>query len=43
MLPGVSGLRSMPRKMSGSEISTIDWLMNTISVPMVTVDNATQR
>ncbi len=33
----------MPRKMSGSEISTIDWLMKTISVPMVTVTSATQR
>ena len=43
MLPGVSGLRWMPRKMSGSEISTIDWLMKTMSVPSVTVDSAIQR
>ncbi len=33
----------MPRKMSGSEIRTIDWLMKTINVPMVTVTSATQR
>jgi len=29
--------------MSGSEMSTIDWLMNTISVPRVTVARATHR
>ena len=33
----------MPRNMSGSEMSTIDWLMKTISVPSVTVESATQR
>ena len=43
MLPGVSGLSWMPRKMSGSEMSTMDWLMKTISVPSVTVASATQR
>ncbi len=43
MLPGVSGLSWMPRKMSGSEMSTIDWLMKTINVPSVTVESATQR
>ncbi len=43
MLPGVSGLRSMPRKMAGREIRTIDWLMKTINVPSVTVMSATQR
>ncbi len=43
VLPGVSGLSWMPRKMSGSEMRTMDWLMNTISVPRVTVESAIQR
>ena len=43
MLPGVRGLSSIPLKMSGNEISTIDWLMKTINVPRVTVVSATQR
>ena len=33
----------MPRKMSGSEIRTMDWLMKTINVPSVTVARAIQR
>ena len=33
----------MPRKMSGNEISTMDWLMKTMRVPKVTVASATQR
>ena len=40
VLPGASGLSSIPRKMSGREISTMDWLMNTIRVPSVTVARA---
>ena len=31
----------MPRKMSGRAMSTMDWLMKTISVPSVTSDRAT--
>jgi hypothetical protein len=38
---GVRGLRWMPRKMLGSAIGVIDWLMNTISVPSVTLKRAT--
>ena len=30
----------MPRKMSGSEISTIDWLIVAISTPSVVLDRA---
>jgi hypothetical protein len=37
---GVSGFRWMPRKMAGRAISTIDWLMNTMSVPRVMFDRA---
>ena len=37
---GVRGLRWMPRKMAGSAISTIDWLMKTMSVPRVMFDRA---
>ena len=33
----------MPRKMSGSEMRTMDWLMKTIRVPSVTVARAIQR
>ena len=33
----------MPRKMSGREMRTMDWLMNTIRVPRVTVASAIQR
>ncbi len=40
MLPGPSGSRPMPWKMSGSEISTIDELIVTISTPRVVFDNA---
>ena len=43
MFPGVSGLSWMPRKMSGKEISTMDWLMKTIRVPRVTVASAIHR
>ena len=40
MLAGCRGLRSMPRKMSGSEMSRIDWLMVTINTPRVVLDRA---
>ena len=40
MLPGASGLSLIPRKMSGSAISTIDWLIMTISMPSVVFDSA---
>ena len=39
-LPGASGLTPMPRKMSGSAISTMDWLIVIISTPMVVFDRA---
>ena len=31
----------MPRKMSGNEISRIDWLIVTIKIPSVVLDKAT--
>jgi hypothetical protein len=37
---GTSGLRLMPRKSAGSEISRIDWLMVTIRIPSVVLDSA---
>ena len=40
MLPGLSGLSAMPRKMSGSAISTMDWLIVAISTPSVVFDSA---
>ena len=40
MLPAASGLTPMPRKMSGSAISTIDWLIVAISTPSVVFDSA---
>ena len=40
MLPGSSGLSPMPRKMSGSAISTIDELIVAISTPSVVLDSA---
>ena len=40
MLPGPSGFSPMPRKMSGSAISTMDWLIVTISTPSVVFDRA---
>ena len=40
VLDGVRGLSLMPRKMSGSEISRIDWLIVTINTPRVVLDNA---
>ena len=40
MLPGLSGLSPIPRKMSGSAISTMDWLMVAISTPSVVFDSA---
>ncbi len=40
MFPGASGSRLMPRKMSGSEMSTMDKLMVAIRTPMVVLDSA---
>ncbi len=40
MLPADSGSTPMPRKMSGSAISTIDWLIVAISMPSVVFDSA---
>ncbi len=40
MLPGSSGLIPMPRKMSGSAISTIEELIVAISMPSVVFDSA---
>jgi hypothetical protein len=41
MFPGASGFRPMPRKMAGSEISTIEALMEASSAPNVVLDKAT--
>ena len=43
MLPGVSGLSWMPRKISGSEISTIEASMVAISIPSVVFDSVDHR
>ena len=40
VLPGCSGLMPIPRKMSGSAISTMDELTVTISTPSVVLDRA---
>ena len=40
MLAGLNGLSPIPRKMSGSAISTMDWLMVAISTPSVVFDSA---
>ena len=40
MLPGASGWSWIPRKMSGREMSKIDWLMVTIRMPRVVFDSA---
>ena len=40
MLPGVSGLRWMPRKMSGSAMRMIDELIVAIRMPSVVFDRA---
>ncbi len=39
-LDGASGFSLMPRKMSGSEMSRIDWLIVTISTPRVVLERA---
>jgi len=36
-----SGSRWMPRKMSGSEMRRIDWLIVTINTPSVVLERAT--
>ena len=41
MLPGDNGLRSIPRKIAGSEINTIDAFTAANSVPSVVLDRAT--
>ena len=40
MLPGASGSRPIPRKIAGSEMITIDWLIVASSTPTVVLDNA---
>ena len=40
VLDGVRGLRLIPRKMSGSDISRMDWLIVTISTPSVVLERA---
>ena len=40
MFSGLSGFSPIPRKMSGSAISTIDWLIVAISTPSVVLDSA---
>ena len=40
MFPGLSGFSPIPRKTSGSAISTIDWLIVAISTPSVVLDSA---
>jgi hypothetical protein len=40
VLEGVKGLSEMPRKMSGSDMSKMDWLIVTIKTPSVVLDRA---
>ena len=40
VLPGARGWRWIPRKMSGSEMRRIDWLMVTIRIPSVVLERA---
>ena len=40
MLPGASGSSPMPRKIAGSEMITIDWLIVASSMPSVVLDSA---
>ncbi len=40
VLAGASGLSLIPRKMSGSEMSRIDWLIVTIKIPRVVFERA---
>ncbi len=40
MLPGASGSRPTPRKIAGSEMITMDWLIVASSTPTVVLDNA---
>ena len=40
MFPGVSGLSLIPRKMSGREMSRIDWLIVTITMARVVLERA---
>jgi hypothetical protein len=41
VLPGASGSRPTPRKIAGSEMITIDWLIVASSTPTVVLDNVT--
>ena len=41
MFPAVRGFSPIPRKMSGSAINTMDWLMKTMRVPRVMANRAT--
>ncbi len=40
VLDGVRGLSEIPRKMSGSDMSRMDWLIVTINTPSVVLDRA---
>ena len=40
VLDGVRGLREMPRKISGNDMSRIDWLIVTINTPSVVLERA---
>jgi hypothetical protein len=37
---GISGFRWMPRKIAGSAMITIDWLITAIKIPRVVFDSA---
>ena len=43
MLLGVSGSRSMPRKIAGREMSTIDASSDAMNMPSVVFDSAVHR
>ena len=41
MFDGISGFRWIPRKIAGSAMITIDWLIIAIKIPSVVLDSAT--
>ena len=43
MFEGWSGSRWMPRKMAGSEMMTMDWLIPAMNTPRVVLDSTTAR
>ncbi len=40
MFDGISGFRWIPRKIAGSAMITIDWLITAIKIPSVVFDSA---